>query len=209
MTDNLSLKSKITVDCILHTTVSDLKTMLSQLPSLTLLTHGTSLKYKISDESIESTIIFTERRIELSYIFKEVNTTVRRKMLIYLVSIIAFLRESYSINFGSIYPHIIDALSNIKELEFKKPDNSRYMERIAILNNINLKLYHKTAELTNISTTLQKSLADYVSACYKIINSMNYNYDEVEAYLKSTINLAEPFLKTFYGEYKNWCKNEH
>lgn len=130
-------------------------------------------------------------------------------MLIYLLSITVFLRKLYSINFESIYPDIIDSLSNIKELNFKKSDNSIYTDRIIILNNINLKLYHKNAELVLVNNTIQNSLINYKSICYKIMNSMNYNYDELALYLKSTIKLANPLLKDFYGEYKNWCKNGH
>lgn len=209
MIDELKLKSTISINCRLNVNISDLENTLSFLPSLTILSRGTNLKYKISDDKIESIIIFNKNKIELEYIFKEINTAIRRKMLIHLLSITVFLRKLYSINFESIYPDIIDSLSNIKELNFKKSDNSIYTDRIIILNNINLKLYHKNAELVLVNNTIQNSLIDYKSICYKIMNSMNYNYDELALYLKSTIKLANPLLKDFYGEYKNWCKNGH
>ena len=209
MIDELKLKSTISINCRLNVNISDLENTLSLLPSLTILSRGTNLKYKISDDKIESIIIFNKNKIELEYIFKEINTAIRRKMLIYLLSITVFLRKLYSINFESIYPDIIDSLSNIKELNFKKSDNSIYTDRIIILNNINLKLYHKNAELVLVNNTIQNSLINYKSICYKIMNSMNYNYDELALYLKSTIKLANPLLKDFYGEYKNWCKNGH
>lgn len=209
MINELKLKSKIGVTCRLNVNISNLETALSYLPSLTLLSRGTNLKYKIFDEKIESTIIFNKDKIEIDYTFKEINTAVRRKMLIHLLSIIVFLRELYSINFKSIYPDIIDSLYNIQELNFKKPDSSVYLDRITILNDINLKLYHKNAELILTNNTIQNSLINHKSVCYKIMNSMNYNYDELALYLKSTIKLVNPFFKIFYNEYKDWCKNGH
>ncbi len=203
------LRSSITIPCKLNGKMSDLRSRLVNMPSIVPLNQSTNPVYMIDDEDSDARVCFRKESITIEYVFDDASINVRRRILIYFLSILGFLDELYEVKLNSLYPEIIDSLSNIKEFGITKNDLSKYEKRIETLNNINLKLYHRHLHATKSKINAIKSLEEYKRVCYEIMALISSNSNEVVEHIKSSIKMDDLFFKTFVSEYREWCKNAH
>ncbi len=135
---------------------------------------GTRLVYTVSDavkKNNEALLELCKDSISLTFFFAKPDSAEYTHNLLKFISILAYLKRSYSIDFTGVYGYVIEALHNSWSFSLleSQPSDGVLRQRIDALNEANATLSHEFVSLSRKKNALEKKINIYKSFCTEVM----------------------------------------
>jgi hypothetical protein len=146
--------------------LQDVEGSLRNNPALRLVSRGVNLKYEIRDgnkRAINDTIEFRKDSVTMTYFFDKSTLARNVSSLLKFFSVLAYLKDLYVVDMGSVYGYVIDSLRNSTPILTPNTQSAQYQERYRIdaLSNINVSLAHELRQQASINLNLREEIKKY------------------------------------------------
>jgi hypothetical protein len=151
---------------------------MSGMPNMRLASTGTIIRYVMRDpkDHNEAGAIaeFTYNDVSLRFLFNVPNPHEYRQNLLKFISILAYLRDVYTVSMCDIYGYVIDALKQDDCITMRQSSgvDNLAKERMDALNRVNVSLSHELSLRNARTKEADKKLACYKSFSEEIIQRL-------------------------------------
>jgi hypothetical protein len=158
----------------LDSNLAAVRNALSSFRCLRLHSSGTRLVYTIADavkRGNEPLLELCRDSISLRFFFAKPDRGEYTNNLLRFLSILAYLKELYSIDFTGVYSYVIEALRNswsFSVLE-DRPRDDVLSQRIDALSGVNATLSHEFVVLSREKRKLEKRVQAYRRFCAEVL----------------------------------------
>lgn len=163
----------------LHGVLGDVRRVMGHMPNVKLVSTGTRMRYMIQDqensEEAGAIIEFTSNDITFRFFFKKPNEYEYRYNLLRFLTILAYLKELYTVDLGDIYSYIIEVLRRYDCIIMQQDSGSREeiaKERMEALNDANVSLSHELSRISEQIREMSRRLDSYKAFSKEVIDRL-------------------------------------
>jgi hypothetical protein len=172
--DEILLTTSFFAEAKLTSTLKLIIEELSKLPSIEIVSKGTTIRCIVDKKGLDAEVIFRHDSIVYIFRFKKPSQAEYAKHLIAFISIISFLRDHYEVKIDTLYRYVVQALQD-SIYEFGQYRSMDEIERahmtINALNESNCKLAELLFELEQHKIIQEQKIAILESFAKAIIGN--------------------------------------
>lgn len=180
----------------LRSPLSDLKNVMKNMPNVKCASTGTRMRYSIREinkqEAREVILELAPREINFMFYLKEPNIQDHKHNLLRFLSILAYLKDVYTINMRDMYAYVIEALRYDNYTSTRETSNTIYPsnERMDALNDVNVSLSHELSLKNECIKKTDKQLAICLSFSKEIIQKLSPRNNNASSNYGEFLNVA-------------------
>ena len=162
----------------LHGSLSNVRTAMKSMPNVEVASTGTIMRFIIreteSPKSALAIMAFTNNDITFTFYFNEPNVSEYKKNLLKFMSILAYLKDFYTINMRDLYAYVIEALRHCDYMMAREAGSAYDLskERMNALSGVNISLSHELSLRNARIKAIESELATYRSFSEEVIKKL-------------------------------------
>lgn len=174
----------------------DIRNAMKGMPEAKHTSTGTRMLYSIGvagdRNAPEAMLELAPKGITFTFYFKEPNHRVYKHNLLRFLSILAYLKDEYSVDISEIYGYVIEALRYEDYTLTQEAASIVYQpnERMDVLNRVNVSLSHELSLKNERIRTMDKQLAAYFSFSKKLIQKLSVSCSSASPNTNEILKIA-------------------